>query len=66
MPGDNPISRNAFLYLAAQAGLDANSPHLDELFPYVQSVLSSIRSLDNIDVGINEPDMAFNPSPEDM
>jgi len=65
MPGDNPISRDAFLYLAAQAGLDTNSPHLDELFPYVQSVLSSIRSLEDIDVGISEPDMAFNPSPED-
>ena len=65
MPGDNPISRDAFLYLAAQAGLDTNSPHLDELFPYVQSVLSSIRSLDDIDCGISEPDMAFNPSPED-
>ena len=64
MPGDNPLNREAFLYLSAQAGLDTASPHLDELFPYVQSVLFSVRSLNQIDVDGAEPDMAFIPSPE--
>ncbi|MDA0732989.1 MAG: hypothetical protein BZY73_06470 [SAR202 cluster bacterium Casp-Chloro-G3] len=64
MPGDNPLNRDAFLYLAAQAGLDTASPHLAELYPYVVSVLSSVRALDDIDVGTNEPDLAFIPSPE--
>ncbi len=65
MTGDNQLSHDAFLYLAAQAGLDTTSPHLDELYPYVQNVLSGVRALDEIDVGVAEPDMAFIPSPEE-
>ena len=67
MPGDQPLTPltyEAFLRLAEQAGLDTSSPHLAELFPYVQSVLASLEPLRSIDVAGEEPDMAFLPNPE--
>ena len=63
MPSRNPLTREAFIYLAGQAGLDTSGPHLEELFPYVQSVLASVESLQDIDVAGTEPDMAFDPLP---
>ncbi len=63
MPTENPLTREAFIYLANQAGLDTSDPHLEELYPYVQSVLSSIGSLQDIDVAGTEPDTAFIPFP---
>ena len=64
MPAEIPLNQDAFRFLAAQAGLDTASPHLDELYPYVQGVLSGVRSLDEIDVDGAEPDLVFIPSPE--
>ena len=58
------LGREAFLFLAAQAGLDVNSPHMDELYPYAENALAGLRSLRGIDVSGAEPDMAFQPSPE--
>lgn len=55
------LSRDAFLYLAGEAGLDVNNAHMDELYPYVQVLLSSLRSLQELDVTDAEPDMAFIP-----
>ena len=64
MPVESSLTREAFLYLADQAGLDITSPHMDELYPYVQSVLASIQSLNELDVTEAEPDMAFIPAKE--
>jgi len=64
VPETTPMSREVFIYLAARAGLDASSPHLDELFQYVQAVLRGLQSLEEIDVGGVEPDMAFIPAQE--
>ena len=58
------LSREAFLHLAAEAGLDADSSHMDELYPYVEAQLAGLRSLRDIDVSGAEPDMAFQPAPE--
>ena len=58
------LSREAFLHLAAEAGLDVSSPHMDEHFPYVEAQLAGLRSLHDIDVTGAEPDMAFQPAPE--
>ena len=58
------LSREAFLRMAAEAGLDVNSPHMDTLFPYVEAQLAGLRSLHDIDVTGAEPDMAFQPDPE--
>jgi Asp-tRNA(Asn)/Glu-tRNA(Gln) amidotransferase C subunit len=61
VPEEKPLTREAFLYLAEAAGLDTSSPHMDELYPYVQSVLASMQPLNEIDVAGAEPDMAFIP-----
>jgi len=55
------LSKEAFLYLAQQAGLDSADPHMEELYPYVVNVLASIESLAQIDVSGFEPEMAFAP-----
>jgi hypothetical protein len=61
VPGKKPLTREVFLYLAQEAGLDTDSPHMEELYPYVQNVLASIQSLNELDVAGAEPDMAFIP-----
>ncbi len=62
MPGENPLTRENFDFLAKAAGLNANDPHMDELFLYVVSALAGIERLAEIDVAGAEPDMAFNPA----
>ena len=64
MATPSPMGKEEFLRLAADAGLDADSAHMDELFPYVQAVLDSLRSLHDLDVTAVEPDMAFEPHRE--
>ena len=64
MASESSLSREAFLHLAAQAGLDADSPHMEELYPYVLVVLAGLRSLQDLDVSEVEPDMAFLPLPD--
>ena len=61
MGKDFSLSREAFLHLAAEAGLDVHSPHMDDLYPYVENILAGLRALHNLDVGDAEPDMAFLP-----
>ena len=61
MATQSPMSREVFLRLAADAGLNADSPHMDELYPYVETILASLRSLHKLDVAGAEPDMAFQP-----
>ncbi len=64
MATQSPMGKEAFLRLAADAGLNADSPHLDELFSYVQAVLDGLRPLHDLDVTAIEPDMAFEPHRE--
>ena len=64
MATQSPMGKEEFLHLAADAGLDADSAHMDELFPYVQTVLDGLNSLHDLDVTAIEPDMAFEPHRE--
>ena len=64
MEDEDALTREAFLHLAREAGLDAASPHMDELYPYVLSVLAGLQSLKELDVSRAEPDMAFIPHRE--
>ena len=62
---DNPMTYDAFLSLASEAGLDigsgAGDTHMEELYSYVKAVLASLRSLNELDISQVEPDMAFMP-----
>ena len=64
MENEDALTREAFLHLARAAGLDAASPHMDELYPYVLNVLAGLQSLKELDVSRAEPDMAFIPPRE--
>ena len=64
MATQSPMGKEAFLRLAADAGLNADPAHMDELFPYVQAVLNSLSSLYDLDVTAIEPDMSFEPHRE--
>ena len=64
MPEGEVLTREAFMHLAKEAGLDVASPHMEELYPYVQNVLASLQSLKELDVNRAEPDMAFIPPRE--
>ena len=61
MQEGTPLSREAFLSMAAAAGIDVDGPHGEELFAFVQNTLASLASLKDIDVASVEPDMAFMP-----
>lgn len=58
----NPLTREAFDYLAQAAGLDLADPHLDELFPYARNALAGMERLRQIPVGDAEPAQAFRPT----
>ncbi len=62
MPGENPLTRENFDYLARAAGLDVKDPHMEELFPYVRNALAGIERLAGIDVAGDEPALAFSPA----
>ena len=64
MSSEAQLTWEGFLFLAQEAGLDPNSPHMEELYPYVQSVLADMAPLRAMDVSDTEPDMAFVPNPE--
>jgi Asp-tRNA(Asn)/Glu-tRNA(Gln) amidotransferase C subunit len=62
MPSEKPLDRESFNYLAKTAGLDTSDPHMDELFPYVQSALAANERLADLDTTGFEPDIAFDPA----
>ena len=68
MAADTPMTYDAFLSLAQEAGLDTKSDaataHMEELYSYVNAVLASLRSLNAMDLSQAEPDMAFLPDRE--
>ena len=64
MADQERLTKEAFLRMAAAAGLDVNSPHMEELYPTVLNLLANLGPLREIDVAGTEPDMAFLPSPE--
>ena len=61
MPQEAKLSKEAFLYMAASAGIDVSGEHGEELFSIVQATLAGLESLKDIDVTDTEPDMAFLP-----
>ena len=62
MTPENPLDRESFNFLARAAGLDPGDPHMEELFPYVQTALAGNTRLNRIDATNFEPDTAFDPA----
>ena len=61
MPENPRLSKDAFLFMAASAGIDVSGEHGADLFAIVQATLAGLYSLKDIDVTDTEPDMSFAP-----
>ena len=61
MPENLRLSKDAFLFIAASAGIDVSSEHGEDLFAIVQATLAGLDSLKVIDVTDTEPNMSFAP-----
>ncbi len=67
MASETPLSYETFLELANSAGInagpeagpEADREHLQQLYAFLQPVLASLKSLEQIDVSQDEPDMSF-------
>ncbi|MEK7777000.1 MAG: hypothetical protein AAB303_00020 [Chloroflexota bacterium] len=64
MAKERRLSKETFLRIAELAGLDTKTPHMEELYPFVQNVLQGIAPLDELDLTQVEPAMVFIPGQE--
>ena len=65
MVDEAEISKETFLQMAETAGLDVNSPHMDDLYDYFRKgVLPSLVAIRELDLGDWEPATLFMPSTE--
>ena len=55
------ITREQFLEMARVAGLDTDSPHIEELFPIVRATLRGLGSINQLDLTNVEPEMVYMP-----
>ncbi len=62
MAEDGRLSHQAFLSKATEAGIDVSGSHGEDLFHFVQDVLATLESLEDVGVAGAEPDMAFMPN----
>ena len=55
------ITKEQFQEMAKAAGLDLNSPHMEELFPIVRATLRGLGSINQLDLSQVEPEMVYMP-----
>ena len=55
------ITQEQFLEMAKAAGLDINSPHMQELFPIVRATLRGLGSINQLDLTSVEPEAIYMP-----
>ncbi len=58
------MTRETFLRVAQQVGLDTKAPYMEQLYSHVQNIHRMITALDEIEVGEGEPAATFAPSKE--
>ena len=51
------LSKETFLKIAEVSGLDTSSPHMEELYAFVQGVLPNLKDLEALDLTELEPFM---------
>ena len=66
MPDEHSMTKETFLAWAGAVGLDvSDSAHMDELYSYyIQSVVPSLKALDELDLTDVEPAMIYIPPKE--
>ena len=58
------MSKETFLRIAELSGLDAKSPHMDDVWEFLQGVFPAVRAVNEIDVADAEPSVIFIPPKE--
>jgi Asp-tRNA(Asn)/Glu-tRNA(Gln) amidotransferase C subunit len=51
------LSKETFLKIAEASGLNTKDPHMEELYTYLEKVLPSLKSFEEIDLTHLEPSM---------
>ena len=51
------LSRETFLQVAEDSGLDLAAPHLEDLYAYLQGLRPTLKSIENLDLTDLEPFM---------
>jgi hypothetical protein len=49
------FSKELFIRIAEESGLSTDPSHLDSLYAYLQGVLPSLRTIEDLDLGDAEP-----------
>ena len=63
MTTEGGLERETFNHMAKVAGLDVNdTAHMDELYSYVQVLLPSLKSLNQLDLSSVEPATIYVPT----
>ncbi len=55
------MTKEQFQEMAKAAGLDLNSPHMEQLFPIVRATLRGLGSINQLDLSQVEPEMVYMP-----
>jgi hypothetical protein len=58
------LTKEQFLEMAKAAGLDINSPHMEELFPITRATLRGLGSINQLDLSSVEPVVVYMPGAE--
>ncbi len=59
------LSKETFLQMAAQLGLDtSDAAHMDEVYGHLQETMKVIANLRKLDLGDTEPANTFSPAEE--
>jgi Asp-tRNA(Asn)/Glu-tRNA(Gln) amidotransferase C subunit len=61
MADQHNLSKDDVLYVAKTYGLDTDPPHIDELLTYLQKIIPSFTTLEELDLADIEPIMKFKP-----
>ena len=57
MANKEPLNKEDFLRIAEHAGLDAGSPHMDDLHAYIKGLLPTLKTIKDLDLTGLEPFM---------
>ena len=58
------LSKEAFLRIAEEVGLDVNDPHMEDLYPFVQRIVANAKAIEELELTGMEPAVVFVPPGE--
>ena len=58
------LSKEAFLRISEEVGLDVNDPHMEDLYPFVQRIVANAKAIEELELTGMEPAVVFVPPGE--